>query len=37
MSTSEATTRSSSGSADSLPDYAPIPRSALGSALNDQG
>ena len=37
MSTSEATTRSSSGSADSLPDYAPIPRSALGPALNDQG
>ena len=37
MGTSEATTRSSSGSADSLPDYAPIPRSALGPALNDQG
>jgi glyoxylase-like metal-dependent hydrolase (beta-lactamase superfamily II) len=25
------------GSADELPDYAPIPRSALGPALNDQG
>ncbi len=37
MSTSEATTRSSSSSADSLPDYAPIPRSALGPTLNDQG
>ena len=37
MSTSEATARSSSGSADHLPDYAPIPRSALGPALNAQG
>lgn len=37
MGTSEATTRSSSGSADSLPDYAPIPRSALGPALNVEG
>ena len=25
------------GSAPDLPDYAPIPRSALGPALNDQG
>ena len=25
------------GSAAALPDYAPIPRSALGPALNDQG
>jgi hypothetical protein len=23
--------------ADALPDYAPVPRSALGPALNDQG
>jgi hypothetical protein len=25
------------GSADALPDYAPVPRSSLGVALNDQG
>jgi len=25
------------GSAADLPDYAPVPRSALGPALNDQG
>src|SRR5436309_15352779 len=36
MSTSEITT-GSAGSADALPDYAPVPRSALGPALNDQG
>ena len=28
---------SSTSSAADLPDYAPIPRSALGPALNDQG
>jgi glyoxylase-like metal-dependent hydrolase (beta-lactamase superfamily II) len=28
---------SSASGADALPDYAPIPRSALGPALNDQG
>jgi len=28
---------SGAGSAADLPDYAPIPRSALGPALNDQG
>ena len=41
MSTPEPTTATSSdlgaGSADALPDYAPVPRSALGPALNDQG
>jgi len=37
MGTSEATTRSSSASSDSLPDYAPVPRAAVGPALNDQG
>ena len=41
MSTPEPTTTTSSdlgaGSADALPDYAPVPRSALGPALNDQG
>src|SRR5437773_8204181 len=37
MGTSETTTRSPSGSADSLPDYAAIPRSALGPALNEHG
>jgi glyoxylase-like metal-dependent hydrolase (beta-lactamase superfamily II) len=36
MSTSEITT-GSAGSADALPDYAPVPRSALGPALNEQG
>jgi hypothetical protein len=28
---------SGASSAAALPDYAPIPRSALGPALNDQG
>jgi len=28
---------SGAGTAADLPDYAPIPRSALGPALNDQG
>ena len=41
MSTPEPTTATSpdlgAGSADALPDYAPVPRSALGPALNDQG
>ena len=36
MSTSEITT-GSAGSADALPNYAPVPRSALGPALNKQG
>ena len=31
------TTSASPASADELPDYAPIPRSALGPALNEQG
>jgi glyoxylase-like metal-dependent hydrolase (beta-lactamase superfamily II) len=31
------TTSASPGTADELPDYAPIPRSALGPALNEQG
>ena len=30
-------TNSRASSAEALPDYAPIPRSALGPALNDQG
>jgi len=41
MSTPESTTATSpdSGapSVPALPDYAPVPRSALGPALNDQG
>jgi glyoxylase-like metal-dependent hydrolase (beta-lactamase superfamily II) len=41
MSTPETTTAASSDSsargADALPDYAPVPRSALGPALNNQG
>jgi glyoxylase-like metal-dependent hydrolase (beta-lactamase superfamily II) len=41
MSTPETTTAASSDSgasgAPALPDYAPVPRSALGPALNDQG
>ena len=37
MSTSEITTGASAASADGLPDYAPVPRSALGPALNEQG
>jgi len=31
------TSAAGTGSADGLPDYAPIPRSALGPALNEQG
>jgi glyoxylase-like metal-dependent hydrolase (beta-lactamase superfamily II) len=31
------TTSAGTGSADELPDYSPIPRSALGPALNEQG
>jgi glyoxylase-like metal-dependent hydrolase (beta-lactamase superfamily II) len=37
MSTSEITSGALAGSADALPDYAPVPRSALGPALNQQG
>ena len=37
MSTSEPTTGTSTDPATALPDYAPVPRSALGSALNEQG
>ncbi len=37
MSDPEITTAASAGSADALPDYAPVPRSALGPALNEQG
>jgi glyoxylase-like metal-dependent hydrolase (beta-lactamase superfamily II) len=41
MSAQETTTETSPGSgartAETLPDYAPVPRSALGPALNDQG
>src|SRR5947208_14263162 len=38
MSTPEtAATNASAAAADALPDYAPVPRSALGPALNDQG
>ena len=41
MSTPDTTTaavaNSRPSSADALPDYAPVPRSALGPALNDQG
>jgi glyoxylase-like metal-dependent hydrolase (beta-lactamase superfamily II) len=36
MSSSEITTRSA-GSADRLPDYAPVPQSAFGPAPNEQG
>ena len=35
--TTEASPDSGAGSATALPDYAPIPRSSLGPALNDQG
>jgi glyoxylase-like metal-dependent hydrolase (beta-lactamase superfamily II) len=31
------TTSAGTGSADELPDYAPVPQSARGAALNDQG
>ena len=41
MSTPETTTETSSGagapSVQALPDYAPVPRSALGPALNGRG
>src|ERR1700754_852123 len=38
MSTSDTTTTTSpSGPADALPDYAPVPKSAFGPALNEQG
>ena len=35
--TTEASPDAGASSADALPDYAPVPRSALGPALNDQG
>ena len=31
------TSPAAAGSTDDLPDYAPVPRSSLGVALNDQG
>ena len=37
MSTSDTTTDPTPGPADALPDYAPVPRSSLGPALNEQG
>jgi hypothetical protein len=41
MSAPEPTTEtfpdSGAGGVDALPDYAPVPRTALGPALNDQG
>jgi glyoxylase-like metal-dependent hydrolase (beta-lactamase superfamily II) len=37
MSSSETATGTSADPATALPDYAPVPRSALGSALNEQG
>ena len=37
MSTSDTTTPATPGPADALPDYAPVPRSAFGPALNEQG
>ena len=37
MSTQETNTQTPSGSADDLPDYAPVPDAAFGPALNDQG
>jgi glyoxylase-like metal-dependent hydrolase (beta-lactamase superfamily II) len=37
MSTSDTTTAPTSGPGDALPDYAPVPRSSLGPALNEQG
>jgi hypothetical protein len=40
MSTPDTTTEAFANtrpSADALPDYAPVPRSALGPALNEQG
>jgi hypothetical protein len=35
--TTEAHANTRPGSAEDLPDYAPIPRPALGPALNEQG
>ena len=35
--TTEAFADARPSSAEALPDYAPVPRSALGPALNDQG
>jgi len=37
MSTSDTTTPATSGPADALPDYAPVPKSSFGPALNEQG
>jgi hypothetical protein len=37
MSTQETNTQTPSGSADDLPDYAPVPDAAFGPALNEQG
>src|SRR6476661_8558805 len=37
MSTSDTTTTPTSGPADALPDYAPVPESSFGPALNAQG
>ncbi|HZM18431.1 MAG TPA: hypothetical protein VFB87_03365, partial [Gaiellaceae bacterium] len=37
MSTSDTTMSAGSGSVDALPDYAPVPPSAFGPALNEQG
>ena len=37
MSTSDTTTPATSGPADALPDYAPVPPSSFGPALNEQG
>src|SRR6476620_3246669 len=37
MSTSDTTTTPTSGPADALPDYAPVPESSFGPALNEQG
>ena len=35
--TTEAFANTRPSSADDLPDYAPVPRSAFGPALNEQG
>src|SRR4029453_131538 len=37
MSTSDTTTPQTSGPADALPDYAPVPQSSFGPVLNEQG
>ena len=37
MGTSDTTTTPASGPADALPDYAPVPESSFGPALNEQG